>query len=76
VQLLRSAADVIDRIDELPRAVEQALRNPRERRAERLAAAGEVFHDPGRATERALALCYELLEYPMATQTAQAAVAG
>jgi hypothetical protein len=76
VELLRSAADVIERIDQIPGAVAKALRDPRAKRAARLAAAGEVFHDPGRATERALALCYELLEYPMATRTAEAAVAG
>jgi len=76
VQLLRSAADVIDRIGQLPGAVDRALREPAARRAERLAAVNEVFHDPGRASDRALALCYEMLECPIATRSALAAVEG
>jgi hypothetical protein len=76
VQLLRSAADVIDRIGQLPGAVDRALREPVARRAERLAAVNEVFHDPGRASDRALALCYEMLECPIATRSALAAVEG
>lgn len=62
VQLLRSAAEVVSTADQVPTAVRGALERPRERSAARAAAVAEVFHDPGRATARALALCYELLE--------------
>jgi hypothetical protein len=76
VQSLRAAADVIECADDVPAAVARALSEPAARRAERRAAASEVFYDPGRATERALSLCYDMLDCPAATARSVAAVAG
>jgi hypothetical protein len=76
VHLLRSAADVIDCVSHLPAAVDRALGDPVARRAERHTAANEVFYDPGRATGRALNLCYEMLECPVATRSSLAAAEG
>lgn len=64
-RLLRDAADVVNGLPDLDRAVDDALGDPGARRAERRAAVEDVFYDPGRATARALALCYELLERPL-----------
>ena len=62
VALLRSAADVVRSADELADAVQDALSNPSRRAAERAAAAGEVFYEPGSATARALNLIYRLID--------------
>lgn len=64
VLLLRSAAEVIDDPRAIATAAAGALVRAPERAAARAAAVREVFYDPGRATERALALCYQLLECP------------
>lgn len=61
-RLLRSAAEVVARVSDLAGAVDRALREPGVRRVERRAAVDDVFHDPGHATERALDLCYTLLD--------------
>lgn len=74
VRLLRTAADVVNRVSDVRDVVERALQSPAARRPERRAACREVFHDPGRATERALAVCYELMECP--TPVSSACVAG
>lgn len=74
--LLRRAADVVASPAELRQAADRALGDPGARRAQRSAAVNEVFHEPGRATERALALCYEALECPAAATVPAAAVAG
>lgn len=60
--LLRSAADVVSTAAQLGPAVDRALREPGERAAQRREAVNDVFYDPGRATERALGLCYGLIE--------------
>lgn len=65
-RLLRSAADVATSVNDLGRLVRAALDRPERLSSARAAAVAEVFHDPGRATVRALALCYELLECPAA----------
>lgn len=70
VALLRSAATVVRSIGELAAAVEDAARYPGRLSAERQSVAGEMFHDPGHATERAVALARELLD----TRGAEAAV--
>ena len=59
--LLRSAATVVRDADSLSLALRLALANPSAQSAARRHAAGQVFHEPGRATERALEVVYELL---------------
>ena len=76
VRLLRSAAEVVPDVGEMKGAIERALRQPQARRRERAAAVAEVFHDPGRATARALALCYELLDRPEVPAARLAALPG
>ena len=61
-RLLRDAADVVTAVAQLESVVDGVLRAPGARRAERREAVNDVFYDPGRATERALTLCYTLLE--------------
>ena len=65
-RLLRAAADVAGSVVEAVAAVDHALASPAERRQARRAAVDDVFYDPGRATARAVALCHELLESPVA----------
>jgi hypothetical protein len=72
VDLLRSAATVVSNTTELAAAVRDALAAPDARSPQRLRAAAEVFHQPGGATARALALLYDLLQLPpLATVTEQ-----
>jgi hypothetical protein len=75
-RLLRNAAEVVSHVSELRGAIERALGQPGGRRQERAAAVTEVFYDPGRATGRALALCYELLERPVAGPARLEVLAG
>jgi hypothetical protein len=62
VHLLQSAAEVVATPEEAARAARAAVEAPRSKAAARAAAVREVFHDPGCATARAVALCYTLLE--------------
>jgi hypothetical protein len=62
VRLLRSAARVVATPAEAAQAARAAIDAPYEHAAARAAAVREVFHDPGRATARAVALCYDLLD--------------
>jgi hypothetical protein len=55
-------ADVVRRPPDLPAAVSRALANPGRHAAARRAVTQALFAYPGRATERALRLVYELLE--------------
>jgi CDP-glycerol glycerophosphotransferase (TagB/SpsB family) len=64
-RLLKNAADVVEDIPALRRALEHALNRPQARHAQRAAAVNEVFYEPGGATGRALALCYAQLECPV-----------
>lgn len=64
VRLLRSAADVVGDPARVGPVARQALACAARKAAARATAVREVFHDPGRATARALALCYELLDCP------------
>lgn len=62
VALLRSAASVVRDVGELLSAIVDARRDPSRLSARRRQIASEMFHDPGRATERAVMLAKELLE--------------
>jgi hypothetical protein len=59
---LRSAARVVYDSAEIGPAANDELADPARRRQQRLAVATPLFHDPGRATSRALAAVYQLLE--------------
>lgn len=61
VALLRSAATVVRDTTDLVRVVSRELAAPGRLSVQRRHVASEVFHEPGRATERALALVDELL---------------
>jgi CDP-glycerol glycerophosphotransferase (TagB/SpsB family) len=61
IALLRSAATVVRDTTEVVRAVSRELAAPGRLTVQRRQVASEVFHEPGRATERALALVDELL---------------
>jgi hypothetical protein len=61
IAALRSAARVVYDAAGIGSAANDELADPARRRQQRLATATQLFHDPGRATERALAVVYELL---------------
>jgi hypothetical protein len=62
--LLRSAARVVARVEDLSAVVASELEDPSRLTNERASAARMVFYQPGRATDRALALVYAMLELP------------
>lgn len=62
VGLLRSAADVVADSDAIGPAVQRALDSPQVHCADRRRIARDLFHDPGRATARAVQSIYDLLE--------------
>lgn len=64
IAALHSAATVVSNAGEVGRAAAEAIAHPERLRAERLAAAGPLFHAPGTATDRALDVIYDLLEVP------------
>ena len=66
VQLLRSAAAVVNDAAGLADAVREALACPGAASAARARAAGEVFYRPGGATARAVRLIHELIDLPAA----------
>jgi CDP-glycerol glycerophosphotransferase (TagB/SpsB family) len=59
---LRGMADVVHRVTDLPDAVARAFADPGRHRAARREITEALFAYPGRATERALRLVYDLLE--------------
>ena len=61
VALLRSAATVVHTVEELVSAAAAECVSPQHRSVERRRVAREMFHDPGRATDRAVALIREVL---------------
>ena len=61
ITLLRSAARVVPDVTALVAALQAAALTPGAQSRERRRVAGEMFHDPGRATERAVSLIGELL---------------
>jgi hypothetical protein len=75
-RLLRGAADVAGTAAEAVAAVDRVLVTPGARRQARRTAVDDVFYDPGRATARAVALCHELLESPVARPAGARAASG
>jgi hypothetical protein len=61
VRLLRSAADVIDDVDDLLATVVRALEDPSRHGERRRTIASELFHGPGSATSRAVHCIYDAL---------------
>ena len=59
---LRGMADVVARVEDLPGALARAFAEPARHAAARRDATRELFAHAGRATERALAVVYELLD--------------
>jgi hypothetical protein len=76
IATLRSAARVVAAASEIGRAANEELADPARLRSERAAAARPLFHDPGTATERAVAVVYELLELPAPMGVVHDATAG
>jgi hypothetical protein len=64
VSLLRSAATVVRTADELAGAAGLALQDPARMSSVRRRVAQEMFFDPGRATDRAVALIDATLRHP------------
>jgi hypothetical protein len=62
VALLRSAATVVDSPDTLVEAVRAGLQTPARLSEQRQKVAAEMFFEPGTATERAVDVCYHLLD--------------
>jgi glycosyltransferase involved in cell wall biosynthesis len=62
--LLRSAADVVGRADDLERIVSAALASPERHSDRRKMIANELFYCAGSATSRAVACIYDLLSLP------------
>jgi hypothetical protein len=65
VALLQHAATVVRDVGALAAAVRAELAEPGRLSNERRRVAGEMFHEPGNATERAVALLRELLAAPV-----------
>jgi len=72
IALLRSAARVVRTASEAGPAALAELADPEPLGEARRTVAREMFYEPGTATERALAMVYDLLELP-ATQSREAA---
>jgi hypothetical protein len=68
VALLRSAATVVRTADEAARAAAHAVAEPGALGAARRRVASELFHEPGGATGRAVALLRDLLDYGRVTR--------
>jgi CDP-glycerol glycerophosphotransferase (TagB/SpsB family) len=68
VDLMATAAESVETVDATVAAVERGLADPDARSASRRAVASDLFHDPGRATERCAAALYEAigLDVPVA----------
>jgi len=64
VALLRSAARVVESAGEVGLAAADEIAHRDRRSAARRAIAREMFHEPGTATDRALAMVYDLLDLP------------
>jgi glycosyltransferase involved in cell wall biosynthesis len=71
VQRLRSAADVVASATELPAAVRRALAWPERLSPARRRTAEDLFYRPGTATDRAVALIYQLLNLPAFADAAE-----
>jgi CDP-glycerol:poly(glycerophosphate) glycerophosphotransferase len=64
IALLRSAATVVRHVEDVASATASELAAPGRLSAARRHAANDVFYRPGRATDRALSLIYEMLDLP------------
>jgi hypothetical protein len=64
ITALRSAARVVGDASTVGRAANEEMEHPERLRAERLAAARPLFHEPGSATGRSLDVLYSLLDLP------------
>ena len=64
VRRLQEAADVVRSPSEVPDAVAASLAQPERHGAARRSTAAALFYRPGTATDRAVALIYELLNLP------------
>jgi hypothetical protein len=64
IALLRSAARVVRTAAETGRAALEEMEHPEHLADARRAVARDMFYEPGTATERALAMVYELLDLP------------
>ena len=62
IALLRSSATVVHEVDELAGAIRAELESPGRLSQHRHRVADAMFHDPGKATARAVALARELLD--------------
>jgi CDP-glycerol glycerophosphotransferase (TagB/SpsB family) len=62
VALLSRVSESVQALDDIVAAIERALADPSSRSAERREVAADLFHDPGRATARAVAALYEAIE--------------
>jgi hypothetical protein len=62
VDLLAAASESVHDVNETLRAVERALADPHLRSSSRRVVASDLFHDPGRATQRCAAALYEAIE--------------
>jgi len=65
--LLRSAARVVRTAEDIAGAVTEEIEHPARFSAARRALVREMFHRPGSATPRALAMIYDLLDLPVPT---------
>jgi glycosyltransferase involved in cell wall biosynthesis len=73
VRRLRSAAAVATTAHEMMRALVMGLTNPKQLSDARRRCAADLFHQPGTATARALALIYELIGLSAAPDAVSAA---
>lgn len=62
VQLMSEAATSVTNIDELTAAVDQNFAAPKAKSASRAYVAGEMFYNPGSATDRAVSEMYDVIE--------------
>ena len=62
VELMASAATSVSDVEEVMRAVEEAVVDPQVKSETRVEVANEMFFKPGTATERAVQELYELME--------------
>lgn len=59
--LVRNTGTVIRKPDELPRAIEESLRNPKAKSPHRKLLMGKLVYNPGKATKEAVRIIYKLL---------------
>jgi hypothetical protein len=76
VHQLRRAAAVVRDPEEVVRSLRHALHYPQDLSSERTQIAGDLFYQPGTATERALAHLYRILDLSIASRQATDAAAN